>query len=369
MRYSNTVNKMAIGTILLFACLFLFQNSAFAVDEEALCLRFVEEKLQSEGGIFTNYLPSKDVNELAAGHSILSESQGLMLSYYVRAGNKAMATKTAAFVQKRMDTGNILCYRLDEDGHLYPVNASVDDLRLIGATLEAAEAFHQPDYLDQAMIYANRLYDTNVQNDMLADFYDVQFMQADVYATLCYSDLHSMQAIAAYDERWLTVMENMRKIVMGGYLNDTFPFFHTRYNFEKHHYESDNIPMVESLLTAYHLSSIASCPKQTLEYLKNTLQKGKLYSLYSFDGKPLSNTESTAIYALCAMIGASEKDVDLYRISIEHMLSFQVTDPLSPVYGAFADAKTLQAYSFDNLMALLAIQAGTALSGDPSFPH
>jgi hypothetical protein len=121
---------------------------------------------------------------------------------------------------------------------------------------------------------------------------------------------------------------------------------------------------VESLLTVYHLSLADSCPEQTLKYLKKSLQSGKLYSVYDLNGAPKSLTESTAIYALCALIGAKENDADLYRAAINHMLAFQVLDPKSPVYGAFADAGTLQAFSFDNLLALLALQAGGVPAGE-----
>ena len=354
--------KPAIGIILLAALfsafLLPFQSHATTRNAQELCLSFVEEKLQSAGGVFTNYLPQKEAGQLASGHSVLSESQGLMLSYYARTRNQYMADMVLGFIQDRLDTGRILSYRLNEDGRLYPVNAAVDDLRLAGALLEAADVFDRPGYRDQAAFYAKRLYETNVRGQMLADFYDEQLNKTYGYATLCYSDLYAMRALSAYDSRWLPVMENMQAIVLGGYLGDAFPFYQTRFHLESRRYETDNVSMVESLLTAYHLSAAGSCPKQTPEYLKDALRSGKLYSEYDLEGNPLSDTESTAIYALCALIGASERDAELYQAAIGRMLLFQVTDPDSPVYGAFADAKTLKAYSFDNLMALLALEAG-----------
>ncbi len=362
-RFKKTKAAVLISALLLVFLLFLY-SPAFAANEETLCLQFIEKKLQSGGGVFTNYLPSREITEWAMGHSVLSESQGLMLSYYVHAKNEDMARKTIAFVQDHLDTGSILSYRLDEDRRLYRVNAAVDDLRLIGALFEAADAFKQPEYRENALSYANRLYKTNVRDQMLADFYDEQYKQAGKVFTLCYADLHAMKGLLAYDDRWLPVMENMQNVILNGYLGEAFPMFHTSYNLEKQQYESDNIQMVESLLTAYHLSVIDSCPKQTLDYLKKSLQGDKLYSVYDLNGEPASTTESTAIYALCALIGTGENDAELYRAAIEHMLSFQVTDPASPVYGAFADAKTLQAFSFDNLQAILALQARKTLSGN-----
>jgi hypothetical protein len=358
MKRFRTTKGFIPYAILLIAFLFLFQNLAVAGGPQTLCQNFVEQKLQKEGGVFTNYLPAEGNGDLAAGHCVLSESQGLMLAYYVHTGSKDMAAKTIAFVQNHLDTGSILSYLLDENKQPYPVNAAVDDLRLIGAMLSAADAFAQQDYREQAVSYARRLYGTNVRSQTLADFYDLQYEQAGGYATLCYSDFSAMNAISAYDDRWIPVAENMRNLVLGGYLGDAFPFFQTRYNMDTQSYESENVPMVESLLTAYHLSNISSCPKQTLAYLKKTLESGKLYSLYDFSGNPRSDAESTAIYALCALIGAGQNDAELYHDAIRHMLPFQVMDVSSPVYGAFADAQTLKTYSFDNLMALLALEAG-----------
>ncbi len=367
MKRYMAVKMLVVGTALLFTMLLPAQSVAYVSGVEELCLQFVEQKLQSEGGVFTNYLPLKENTDWAAGHSVLSESQGLMLSYYTQTKNKAMAQNVIAFVQDHLDTGSILSYRLEEDGRVYKVNAAVDDLRLIRAMLEGQDAFQLPDIHDQAILYAKRLYDTNVRNQVLVDFFDDQYKQAGGYATLCYSDFYTMNIISAYDKRWLQVMENMRELVMDGYLGDAFPFFDTRYNLEKQCYESENVPMVESLLTAYHLSKADSCPIQTVEYIKKALQRGKLYSIYDLSGTPLTDRESTAIYALCALIGASEYDAELYSAAIERMLPFQVMDEKSPVYGAFADAQTLQAYSFDNLMALLALDAGKVFSQAVSF--
>ena len=365
MKHSGIMKRTILCAAFLLACLSVEQKTAYAGAEETMCRAFIEQKLQSGGGVFTNYLQSQGIKEWATGHDVLSESQGLLLTYYVRAGNTDMAAKTIDFVRDNMDTGSILSYRLDESGRVSPSNAAVDDLRLIGAMLEAADIFRQPSYRDQALYYAGRLYGTNVRGDMLADFYDDLMKMAGSDATLCYADLHTMQALSGLDGRWQAVMENMRGILQNGYLGDAFPMFHKAYNMGQKSYQSQNVPMVESLLTAYHLSRVGSCPKQTIAYLKKALQSGKLYAVYDFDGNPLSETESTAIYALCALLGASEDDADLYKSAVDHMLPFQVTEPNSQVYGAFADAQTLQAYSFDNLMALLALQAGNAFPVNP----
>ena len=348
---------------LFIVCLFAFQSCAKAISSEELCLSFLEKNMMAAGGVFTNYLTSDKVSELAAGHSVLLESQGLILSYYADKGSMDKADKTLAFIKEKLDSGKILSYRLNEDGYRYSVNAAVDDLRVILAMLDAADSFSRKDYREQAAVYANRLYETNVKDNALMDFYDEQYGVANAFSTLCYPDLFAMQQMASLDERWTPVAQKMQSLMLGGYLGDAFPMYQTRYNWESKAYETERINMVESLLTMYHLSLVKICPKMSLDYLKNTIRNGKLYAVYNTDGIKQSDMESTAVYALCALIAASEKDEELYRTAIECMLHFQVTDEKSLVYGAFADAETLSAYSFDNLMALLALKAGDMFPG------
>ncbi len=362
MKLVSMRKRTVVLLVLFFACLLLFQSCAKASNHQAadvhqLCLAFVEKKMTGSGGIFTNYLSLKESSEVAVGHSVLSESQGLMLSYYVRAQKPGKAALTLAFVKEHLDTGKIISYRLDEDGRRYQVNASVDDLRLIDALMEASFTFDKPEYMNQANDYAKRLYDTNVQNGILMDLYDQQYNHTNDIVTLCYADLYTMQELAQHDSRWQAVHDKMKVLVAGGYISDAFPLYQTRYNATKKTYETERVLMVEALLTVYHLSRVESCPQPSIEYLKKLLLEGKLYAVYDQEGNVKDETESTAIYALSALIGASEDDPEMYWTSIERMLAFQVTDPQSPVYGAFANENTLAAYSFDNLLALLALQA------------
>ncbi|WMT41666.1 hypothetical protein RE628_03960 [Paenibacillus sp. D2_2] len=93
---------------------------------------------------------------------------------------------------------------------------------------------------------------------------------------------------------------------------------------------------------------------ESIAYLKEKVGSGELYGQYDKQGKPLNQIQSTAIYAISAMIGSVLGDEELYRDSITQMEKYQVQDKTSPLYGGFGDPGTKQAYSFDNLMALLA---------------
>jgi len=329
---------------------------------EMSCRSFVERALSSEAGVFTNYLPTDRVGVLAAGHEVLSESQGLLLCYYAAAADKAAFDKTLSFVRDRLDTGTLLSYRMRVDGSVYPINAAVDDLRILRGLLNGAESFSEETYQVLCDNWAGRLYKTNTDDGLLLDFYDGDAQLPGRLCTLCYSDFNTLRRLGERDERWLAVEKNMRGIVLGGYLGDAFPFFKTRWLPDEDAYSTGNIRMVEALLTALHLSEVGACPKETVDWLKKTLADGAIYGEYTQTGKAATSIESTAVYALCALIGISENEPTLVELAVAKLSAYQITDEESPLYGAFGNSETEQVFSFDNLMALTALRAQTDFS-------
>jgi hypothetical protein len=139
---------------------------------ETSCLSFVSRILIDSGGICTNNIYAAGSNELASGCEVLSESEGLMLCYYAAASDRQQFEKTLTFIKSKLDSGKIISYRLREDGSRYSVNASVDDLRILRGLTEGSSDFSEPDYLELCGSYAKRFYSTNVEDNLLLDFYD-----------------------------------------------------------------------------------------------------------------------------------------------------------------------------------------------------
>ena len=343
-----------------------FTQPAPAGAAEQACLGFVQNQLTAQGGVFTNYLSGSALGDSAQGHEVLSESQGLMLRYYAALADDKAFSQTLGFISQSVDTGVLLSYRVREDGSHFTANAAIDDLRILRGLLEGAQAFSQPDYRALCQVWAKRLYETNVQDDILLDCYDETLSLAGRVSTLCFSDLETMRLLGSVDKRWNSVEKKMRNILKKGYLGDGFPFYKTRYHADLATYEADQINMVEALLTALHLSQVGECPAATVRWVKEALSQGAIYGAYTPQGQPVSAIESTAIYALCALLGDSEGDQALAAAAMDKLHAFQVADKQSALYGAFADASTLQAYSFDNLMALAALrkQAQHTASGE-----
>lgn len=326
---------------------------------EASCLSFVEREMMSDGGVFTNNHAGASNGNFASGHEVLSESEGLMLNYYALAGKRTDYDGILDFIKNKLDTGTIISYRLRENGGRYPVNAAVDDLRILRGLSEGSEAFSEPEYSGLCRQYTGRLYKTNVKNNLLLDCYDENQKSAGSLCTLCYTDLKTINMLGKNDKRWIKVEKRMSAIVQGGYLGNEFPLFRMQYLPDSDSYSSGNIQMTEALITALHLSEVGKCPHETLDWLTKELSVAAIYAEYTDKGQTVTKVESTSIYALCVLLGISENKPELVKAAYSKLCSFQITDKNSDLYGAFADVNTGKAYSFDNLMALNALQAQT----------
>ena len=360
--------------IFLFLSFFFFSQSqekytsfsknekiSFSSEAEKNCFSFISNALYHNGAIYTNFLEKEYNPEYATGKEILSESQGLFLLYADSCQNKALFEETFRFVKNYLDSGKIISYRYNPDTkNRFSVNAAIDDMRIAKALFLAEKTFSESSYRKKADIIAKQLLKTNVKNHYLYDFYDENLKKTNESFTLCYADFVFMKEASKKNPQWEKVYNNMLSIVSNGYISDSFPFCQKTYLYKEKRYKIDEnkINMIESLLTAYHLAQIGKCPKQTQEFLLQKINEGAIYSYYTIDGIPVNSEQSTAVYALSASIGAILENEELYEKSIEKMCTLQVTNPDSPIFGAFGDENTLEVYSYDNLMALLAFRKG-----------
>jgi len=330
------------------------EKTAEITRREALCFQFLLEKMiNADGGVRTNYLNKDFDAELASGAQVLSESMGLWMLYAVKAGDQALFDRSLGFVESKLDTGVLLSYRYSPEDGAYPVNAFLDDIRIVRALLLAQEAFGGT-YGETALSYADRLYGTNVAESRVYDFYDERYGAAGDSVTLCYLDLDTMRMLGEQDKKWTSVYGVMLDVAQGGYLGDGFPLYAGTYSYVDGAYSAQDIVTVQALLTMLNLARVGECPQSSIAYIKRQVENGALYGGYRTDGTAAGRAVATAVYAICAQIGKAAQDEELYAASIAQMDRFQVMDADSEVYGAFADAETLDLYAFDNLMALMA---------------
>ncbi len=325
-------------------------------ESERLLIDYVRREQLGDFGVYTNRKESSQTGDAASGHEVLSESAGLLLRYYAARPNQHLFEKTWEQTKRVFDGEGGFGYRYSpKDDKRYDVNAAVDDLRIIRALYEGAETFRQSALHKEAKRYGKRLLTYNVREGNLYDFYDAKHKTTNDFLTLCYADLGTLRLLAADDREAAELAERLLPIVQGGYLSDRFPFYETRYRYASGQYETEQIDMVESMLTILSLAEIGEERDGSIEAITRMGGDGELYGAYDKNGTPLTDVRSTALYAIAALIGRAIGDDELYAAAIKRMAEFQSKDTNSVLYGGFGDPVTGQAYSFDNLMALLAL--------------
>lgn len=322
-------------------------------------LDFIKNEMTNQYGVFTNYQGTKEDREMATGHEVLSESAGFMMAFAVSAQMEDLFKTEVSKMQRTFDTGKLFSYRYSPlKEKIYPVNATVDDLRIIRVLDHAADVFEDPSWRNLSQTYAKRFSQTNLIDDHLIDFYDGDLGIKSQQITLCYIDLTALSLLPLSEKSLNKLLKTQETILTEGYLSDEFPLYQTRYNYDtKQYQDSQQINIVESLISVLHLVRQDKQRPESIAYLKSQTAKGMLYNGYGPKGQILDDNQSTASYALSAIIAARLGDLDFYETAIKHMEKFQVLDQQSPFYGAFGNAGTQEFYSFDNLLALLAYQA------------
>lgn len=325
-------------------------------ESEKLLMDYIRREQSGEHGVYANRLETNQGGEAASGHEVLSESSGILLRYYAARQDRKLFDQLLEQTKRVFDGETGFSYRYSPKADKrYDVNATVDDLRIIRALYEGAEAFEQSALRKEAQQYGERLLDHNAMDGKLYDFYDEKLKKTNGFLTLCYADLGTLRLMAKDSREAAELSDRLLAIVHGGYLSDRFPFYETRYVYSSGQYESERINMVEALLTVLSLAEVGEERDESIDVIKQMVKAGELYGTYDRNGNPQTDIRSTALYAIAAMIGSETGDEELHGDAIERMTEFQIMDTDSDLYGGFGDTVTGQTYSFDNLMALLAL--------------
>ncbi|WP_169449389.1 hypothetical protein [Paenibacillus assamensis] len=323
-------------------------------NEEQL-YQFISKQLTGTYGVFTNFHNTTQSAVVATGHEVLSESAGLLMRYYALTGQQEAFDAEWQRAKEIFNLSAGFSYRYSpQQNKRYPLNAAVDDLRIIRALHEAGIAFSDNRYSKEAAQYGERFYEHNSKDGQLYDFYDETYKMTNDFITLCYIDLTSLGLLPISTSQAEALQQNMLDIMRKGYLSEQFPFYETRYSYKTGAYQSEQINTVESLLTILSLVEVKQHNPASITFIKDQVQAGTLFGHYTKEGKAATDIQSTAIYAITAMIGSELGDKDLYKTSIQRMEQYQVRNSGTKLDGGYGDVASQQAYSFDNLMALLA---------------
>lgn len=330
------------------------------LQEEKICLDFIQQELTSEnGGIYTNYIDNDEADELAGGHQILSESEGLIMLYYIKTKDQDSFDVHLGLVEdKMMGDEGVVKWRIKEDAEgLSNSSASIDDLRIIRSLIYAYDLWHEKRYYRTLEKMSSGLLKYNIYEDCLTSYYELQSNYIAQEIELSYIDLLTMKLLVDIDEKWKLPYEHGLEVIENAYISPRLPLYIKSYNIDlKQYSKAETINIIDSLLVVLHLSEVGEVKEETIDWINNQIfQQNGIFSQYNIEtGQPVSNIESTAVYAIAARIAKNIGDKALYEEIMKKMLRLQVVDAASPIYGSFGNAGSMQVFSFDNLQALLA---------------
>lgn len=332
-----------------------FKDNKMSHREEIL-LNFIDTKMtDSDGGIKTNYKNLESEGDITKGHTVLSESEGMMLLYYLEKNDRDNFNKTLSFIENYMRLPDkLISWRVDGKQKTN-TSATIDDLRIVKALLLADERWGGFNYRIKAISISRAINEKLIENDLLSDFYD-GYNKSNI-TTLCYLDLPTIKYLSNIDYKWKKVYNESDKILKGGYIGDDVPLYKKFYDRKTKSYDIDeDVDTLLSLIVLLNKAEVSQDISKSMEFLKTKFNKdGAIYAKYdSKTGDKKSNIESTSIYALIVRICEVTGEKELYNKALKKMESFQVMNKKSVIYGGFGNTETLDVYSFDNLNALLA---------------
>ena len=298
-----------------------------------------------EGQIYTEQKETKSSSP--SGHDVLSESQGIMMEYAALCQDQELFEKEAAFLQKYMERENIYSWYVTQAGKQADSNALLDDLRIYKAMWIANEQWS--DQEDKLKLLSDGILKHNTKAGELYSFYDFQQKMPGKEIALNYVDFYTLELLQEQQEAFSSICSNMKEIVENGYISDQVPLYYASYDYETKKYKEDSLHTAEELVTFYHLAQVGRLKETSYRWLKEQLSNNRLCARYGTDGKVVSGYEyeSTAVYALAALIGIEEKDSFIYTRAIQRMELLMKQN---------ADTENMRV--FDLLMPMLAYAKG-----------
>lgn len=362
---------IAIGLIVIIAVGVLFFNREYlkpvhmTVDwndnfnppQEKILFDFIEKDLSKPGyGIYTNYLDKSSEGDITKGHSVLSESEGLMMLYAVNANNQELFNEHFDIVKEMRLKNGLISWRKDGEENS-PSSATIDELRIIKALLLANNRWGNFYYKFYAINIANSLLKHAEENGILVDYID-NYGKGNT-TTLCYLDLPTMKLLSQVDKKWESIYEKSNSIIENGRISESVPLYRKVFYEETQKYDEDeNVDLLLSTIVILNRIEAGENEDLSIKWIKEKFKKdGFLVATYdSKNGMPTSQVESPSIYSNVALIANYIGDKELFNKAIDKLKYYQIKNKDNVLYGGFGDEKTKSVYSFDNLNALLAFQ-------------
>lgn len=319
-------------------------------------LAFLRQLMREDGAIPSTYTLSGGA--VHPGDAVLSETMGLTMLYAAQTGDAALFSDAWRYVRDEMTVNGLTVWRI-QAGEKAAVNASLDDLRILHALMEADARWGGYERVIRERAAA--LYRSCVVEDTLVSFANVDGSQRGTSVTLCYLDVQTMRALSAYDTRWTAVVNRSEAILTDerALMSDELPLYRASYTPAKDTFSSATAQMTEAALTILNAAQGGLAQEKTLDWLEARLQEGAVYAQYAANGQVGYGFRYEAIgtYAVLAQVGAVSGRTELARLSLAKLENRRIAT--GPFAGAYGSLKGETSYTFDELEALFALAAMT----------
>jgi thiol-disulfide isomerase/thioredoxin len=314
---------------------------------------FVTANMMDEkGGVHTIYNTSRRKTEES---DVLSETQGGMLEYAVLRKDKELFDKAFSYITSKMNLNGLTAWKVT-NGKSVNVNSLLDDLRILDALISANQLWGG--YEEPIRNYTSSFPKFGVKDGRYVDFYDRKYKQYANRFTLCYGDLKTMSELVLQNETLKEPYENAKNLILEGKISESFPLYYSWYNYKTNQYERDDLNMAEALVTLLHLAEADLLSKESITWLKEEMNKEGIKARYTVEGKVVDgyHYDSTAIYALTAMIAERIGDKDLQGKALRKMETMRIVNTSYAYHGAFGMEDGTGITAFDQIMAMLAYE-------------
>lgn len=308
--------------------------------------------MDAQGGIHSQYNTD---SEKTMASDVLAESQGAGMEYAVNKQDQELFERMALYIETKGKSDGLLPWAVI-NGEASSTNALIDDFRIYRAYAGANKLWggYEKEMGDLEARFAKY----GMNKERFVDFYDAKTKTYAKRFTLCYADFEAMDMLKTKNADFEPAYENAVQIVTKGQISKEFPLYYSWYNYESKQYEKDELNTSEAMVTLLNLAKADLLPEESITWIKDTMQNGGIKSRYSVDGEVVENYyyESTAVYAIVAMIADELGDTSMRGDALKKMERMRIQDTSLPYNNAFGMEDGTEIFSFDQLMPMLAYQ-------------
>ncbi len=327
----------------------------------------IQEMYSSDGRIFTypeDFPPAMVSNDSQGQPVVLAESMGLAMRYFVVVNDRKRFDRVWTYVKKHMlsEQGLIAWRYLPDSNQAADSSASIDDLRIARALLEAYEAWGDRELWCEACELGKAILDYEIVQDTPVESVSWKGgVSRSNVVDLSYLDLYAMKLLARYhegqSEHWAHIHQRSRSLLLQALSEQGL--FHDKYDLRSESYFDQENNLINKLLCAVHLAETGDLKSKVIDFVEKEIgESGMLKGRYdSNSGDATVAFDSVAVYALALHFAVLYNREPLIYSLLEILAGFQhqSSDALRGCFGGRT------CHIFDNLLVLLALEQGRGI--------